>query len=85
MRLTEPRGQLSSGEGLSVVGQPLEARGEASTACLHKTSPPLPNSCEESCSLGTFGFSCPSIPPCHNGGVFQASQGSCSCPPGWMV
>lgn len=45
----------------------------------------LPSSCEVSCHQGTVGFSCPSTHPCHNGGVFQASQRSCSCPPGWMV
>lgn len=45
----------------------------------------LPRSCELSCVRGAVGFFCPSTHPCHNGGVFQASGGSCSCPPGWMV
>lgn len=63
----------------------MEAKGKQVLLWHMLTSAALPSSCEVACLRDTRGFSCPSTYPCHNGGVFQASQGSCSCPPGWMV
>lgn len=76
-------GLQSPRPGLSPeVGRPVWSAGRAHS---HMDLSCSAHSCEVSCPQGTAGTFCPSTPPCHNGGVFQASQGSCSCPPGWMV
>lgn len=86
VRLTEPWGRaFLLGTACLWLTSPWRQRGKQVLLVYILTSPPLPNSCEVSCSQDSVGFFCPSTPPCQNGGVFQASRGSCSCPPGWMV